>query len=105
VSIIGSTIAETDRYDWGLMLGSAALALVALLLQVPLWAVAIVAFVGPAAAGVRGACHDLGLVGHRDVDEQGAMSASEDVDAKTGAQSNDVRPATLSPQPPAANRP
>ena len=105
MSVIGSTIAKTDRYDWLLMLGSPVLALVVILLNAPLWAVVIIGFAGPAFAGVRGTCHDLGLLGDRDAGKQGAVSVPSDTNLKTDARSSSTRPASLRPRPPATDKP
>lgn len=95
MSIIGSAIADSDRYDWGLILGSATLSLVALLLQAPLWAIVIAAIVGPTITGGRGACRDLGLFGHPDLDEQSATVSADstrNTDTRSSSTADEAQP-------------
>jgi hypothetical protein len=109
MSIIGAAAARLDRYDWGLTLGSYALGVVAFQLGVPLWAAAIIAFVGFVIVGVRGTCRDLGLFEHRDVDEpeatppeHGGSPASQHTAERLSAR---TQPSPLSLPPHAADRP
>jgi hypothetical protein len=67
-SIIGEAAAEISRYDWGLMLATYALGVVAFQLGAPLWAAAIVAFSGFVVVGVKHTCRNLGLYDKHDAD-------------------------------------
>jgi hypothetical protein len=71
-SIIGEAVAETSRYDWGLILATYALGVVAFRLGAPLWAAAIIAFSGAMIAGVKHTCRNLGLLDNDDADERDA---------------------------------
>ncbi len=91
-SIIGEAAAETSWYDWGIMLATYALGVVAFQLGAPLWAAAIVAFSGAMVIGVKHTCRNLGLFNEYDADEQEATMSRTIVSPPKGAPSGVAGP-------------
>jgi hypothetical protein len=84
-SIIGEAAAEISRYDWGLMLATYALGVVAFQLGAPLWAAAIIAFSGAMVVGVKHTCRNLGLFDDHDADEREATPSRTVTSPPAGA--------------------
>jgi hypothetical protein len=107
-SIIGEAAAATSRYDWGLMLATYALGVVAFRLGAPLWAAAIIAFSGHTVVGVKHTCRNLGLFDDHDVDEREATPSHTVASTPAGASSGVAGPSrrtALSSPPHVAGRP
>ncbi len=107
-SILGEAAAEISRYDWGLMLATYTLGVVAFQLGAPLWAAVIGAFSGHAIVGVKHTRRNLGLIDSHDTDEREATPprtvTSPPTDAPPGIAGPSARSALSSP-PRAAGKP
>jgi hypothetical protein len=112
MSDIGETRALFDRFDWAMVAATAVAMITAVLLGAPPWSAVIVALAGTTIIVFRGACHDLGVFGHRDVGEPETASPSSLArppasTKQSAAERPSVRtqPSTLSLPPHATGRP
>ncbi len=100
MSSISEPATHFDRYDWTMLAATAVAMVATMLLSATLWAGVIVAWAGSAIIGFRGACRDLGLFRHRDVDEPETTSPKAAARPPASAQLS-----TLSSPPRAASKP
>jgi|SRR5580658_1820138 hypothetical protein len=98
-----SDIDETDvlfgRFDWAMVAATAVAMITTVPLGAPPWAAVIVALAGTTIIVFRGACHDLGLIGNRSVDEPETASPSAAERLSGGAPPSSTQPPTLSLPP------
>jgi hypothetical protein len=103
MTIMGMGLAEMDRYDWALMLTTYVVVLVALLLDVPLWLSVGCGFPPLTTIAIR--CARRNLFGDAEADRQNVSSGRGRISCGSETSSDSARPATLSPTPPAADKP